>query len=233
MSEKWKYVIARYESRGEHFEIIVYPEEAWRFREGREKDVRKVLVYDVIYKDAKKGLRASEEALMKVFGTTDVYKVAEIILKNGEIQLTTEQRRKLIEAKRRQIINFIARNCVDPRTGLPHPPSRIESAMKEAGVRIDPFRDPEEQAQEVIKALRRILPLKVAKALVVVKIPAAYVGKAYGVLIRIGDVKREAWLPDGSWIAEIEIPAGLQPTLIEKVNSLTRGEGQVKLLSRS
>jgi len=229
--ESGKYVIARYESHGERFEIIVYPEEAWRYREGREKDVRKVLVYETIYKDAKKGLRASEESMIKVFNTEDIYKIADIILKHGEIQLTAEQRKKMIEAKKRQIINFIVRNCVDPRTGAPHTPTRIESAMEEAGVRIDPFKNPEEQAQDVIKALRRILPLKIAKAIVAIKIPPAYVGKAYGILSRIGNIKREAWLPDGSWIAEIEIPAGLQPTLIEKVSELTHGTGQVKIIS--
>ncbi|RLF23301.1 MAG: ribosome assembly factor SBDS [Thermoprotei archaeon] len=229
--ERGKYVIARYSSHGERFEIIVEPEAAWRFREGKEKDLRKVLVYDVIYKDAKKGLRASEETLMKVFGTTDPYKVAEQILRKGEIQLTAEQRRRMIEAKRRQIIEFISRNCIDPRTGHPHPPSRIESALEEAKVGIDPFKPAEEQAMNIIKALQRILPIKIARALIAVKIPAAYVGRAYGVLSRMGTITRQAWLPDGSWMAELEIPAGMRPILIEKVNQLTKGEGEIRILS--
>ncbi|MCD6510076.1 MAG: ribosome assembly factor SBDS [Thermoprotei archaeon] len=233
MVESGKYVIARYESHGERFEIVVYPEEAWRYREGKERDLSKVLVYDMVYKDAKKGLKASEESLLKAFRTTDINKIADIILRRGELQVTAEQRRRMIEAKKRQIINFIVRNCVDPRTGAPHTPTRIENAMNEVGVRIDPFRDPEEQAQEVIKALRRILPLKIARALIAVKISPEYAGKAYGMLSRMGDIKREAWLPDGSWIAEIEIPAGLQPKLIEKVNEITHGSAQVKIISKS
>lgn len=231
MSEKHKFIIARYSIKGKKFEILVYPEEAWNYRLGKLKDISKVLVYAEIYKDAKKGLRASEEDLLMVFGTKDVYEIADYIIKKGELPLTAEQRRRLIEEKKRQIITFISRNCIDPRTGRPIPPTRIESAMKEARVAIDPFKPADEQALQIIKALRKVLPLKMAKALVAVKIPAKYVGKAYGAIIRMGEVKREAWLPDGTWIAEIEIPAGLQLDLTEKVARLTKGEGQVRILS--
>ena len=230
MSEKGKFTIARYVSHGERFEIVVYPDEALKFKEGKMKDITKVLVYDMVYRDSKKGLRASEDELRRVFGTIDIHRVAEKILKDGELLLTAEQRRKMIEEKRKQVIMFISRNCIDPRTNTPIPPTRIENAMNEAKVSIDPFKSVEEQAMEIVKALRRIIPIKVAKALMAVKIPAQYVGKAYNVLYKMGEIKRESWLPDGTWIAELEIPAGLQPVLIEKVNSLTKGEGEVRLL---
>ena len=32
---------------------------------------------------------------------------------------------------------MIHRNAVDPKTGLPHPPQRIESAMEEAKIHVD------------------------------------------------------------------------------------------------
>ncbi len=225
-----EYVIARLEVKGQRFEVLVNPELALKVKEGKSVNVDDLLVGDIVYKDSRKGLKASPEALKQVFGTDDIRKVALEIVKKGEIQLTAEQRRKMIEAKRKQIIAFIARNTVDPKTGKPHPPSRIEIAMQQARVGVDPFKDVESQALQIIKAISRYLPLKIAKALVQIKVPAKYAGRAYGALAGMGEVKRADWKPDGSLVMELEIPAGMQQDLIDKVNNLTRGEGEVKVL---
>ena len=232
MPKRDKEVIARYVSRDKKFEVLVYANKAWQFREGKIQDLREVLVGDIIYHDVRSGLKASSEDLRRVFGTDDVYEVAKEILLKGELQLTAEQRRELIEAKRRQIIEFLSRNTIDPRTGLPHPPMRIELALKQARVPIDPFKPVEVQVQNVIKELQRILPMKIARAIVGVRIPPRYVGRAYGILSKMGRILRTAYQSDGTLVMELEIPAGLQESLIEKVNSLTRGEGEVKIISR-
>jgi len=229
-TRKTEYVIARYESHGHRFEILVKPRLAFEFKSDGKVDIREVLVGDFIYKDARKGLKASEEAVKKIFGTTDIYKVAEEILRKGELQLTTEQRRQLIEAKKRKIIDFIARNCIDPRTKLPHPPRRIELALEQVRVGIDPFKDTESQALEIIKKLSRVLPIKIAKSTVRVKVPPPYSSRAYGVLAGLGEVKRVTWLSDGSLFMELEIPAGMQQTLIDRVNSISKGTAIVKIV---
>ena len=229
-TRKTEYVIARYESHGHRFEILVKPRLAFEFKSGGKVDIREVLVGDFIYKDARKGLKASEEAVKKIFGTTDIYKVAEEILRKGELQLTTEQRRQLIEAKKRKIIDFIARNCIDPRTKLPHPPRRIELALEQVRVGIDPFKDTETQALEIIKKLSRVLPIKIAKSTVRVKVPPPYSSRAYGVLAGLGEVKRVTWLSDGSLFMELEIPAGMRQTLIDRVNSISKGTAIVKIV---
>ena len=227
-----KQVVARYNSHGKKFEVVVYPDKAWIFKNQGNIDIREVLVGDMIYYDVGRGLKASPEDLKSVFGTDDVYKIAEKIIRKGELQLTAQQRREMIESKRRQIIDFISRNCIDPRTGLPHPPKRVELALEEARIGIDPFIPVEVQVEKVIKALSRILPLKISRAIAAVKIPPQYVGKAYGYLSKIGRITRSEYQSDGTLIAEIEIPAGLQNTLIEKVNALTKGSGDVKIISR-
>lgn len=225
-----KAVIARLSIRGEHFEILVDPDLAWKFKSGKPVNLDDILVSEIIYRDARKGFKASEESLLKAFGTTDLYKIAEKIIRRGDLQLTAEQRRELIEAKKRQIISFISRNCIDPRTGLPHPPKRIELAMSEARVSIDPFRDADEQALSVIKALRTILPLKIAHVTIRVKFPPKYAGRAYGVVFRFGTINKSQWLSDGSWLCEVEMPAGLQPSFISKVNELSKGEAQIEIV---
>ncbi|RLE51995.1 MAG: ribosome assembly factor SBDS, partial [Candidatus Methanomethylicota archaeon] len=139
----------------------------------------------------------------------------------------------LIESKRRQIIDFIAKNCVDPKTGTPHPPLRIENALSQAKVQIDPFKSVEEQANEIIKALRTILPLKISQATFYVKLPPQYASRAYSVLCKMGTVSSSNWGSDGSWSGEITIPAGLQQVFIDRVNELTKGEAEVKIVKRA
>jgi ribosome maturation protein SDO1 len=229
MSEK--YTVARISRGNEHFEVLVKPDKALDYRMGRLSAITEVLVTETIFSDASKGTKVSEEALRKAFGTTDPLKVADVIIKKGTLQLTTEQRRKMIEEKRRQIIDFISRNCVDPRTNLPHPPMRIEQAMKQIHFSIDPFKAVEEQAREVVKLLRQVLPLKMEQVSVSVHVPAEYAAKAYGTVKAMGTIKREEWRADGSWFGIIEMPAGLYGPFLEKIGEVTKGNAEAKIVS--
>ena len=173
----------------------------------------------------------SEENLRKAFGTTEPLKVAEIILKKGTLQLTTEQRRKMIEDKRKQIVDFISRQCVDPKTNLPHPPLRIENAMEQIRYSIEHFKPVEEQAKEIIKLLRPILPLKMEQVSIGVHVPAEYSVRAYGTIKGFGTIKREEWRADGSWYGVLETPAGLYGPFLEKLGEITKGSGEAKIIS--
>lgn len=226
MSER--YTVARMTHDGEHFEILVKPQLAFSYRLGKTTSISELLVTDTIFTDAGKGLRVSEDKLQEVFGTTNPIKIASIILKKGTLQLTTEQRKQLVEDKRRQIISVISRQCVDPKTDLPHPPMRIEHAMKQIHFSIDPFRDVEEQAREIIKLLRPILPLKMEQVSVAVRIPPEHASKAYGTVKGFGVIKREQWQADGSLSATVEMPAGLYGPFLEKLGKITRGNLEAK-----
>ncbi|MBS7620577.1 ribosome assembly factor SBDS [Candidatus Bathyarchaeota archaeon] len=229
MSEK--YTVARITKENEHFEVLVKPDKALDYRLGKISSITEVLVAETIFSDANKGTKVSEEAIRKAFGTTDPLKVADIIIKKGTLQLTTEQRRKMMEEKRRQIIAFISKQCVDPRTNLPHPPMRIEQAMEQIHYSIDPFKPTEEQAREVIKLLRQVLPLKMEQVSVSVHIPAEYAARAYGTLKAFGTIKREEWRADGSWNGVLEMPAGLYGPFLEKIGEVTKGNAEAKVIS--
>ena len=225
-----KFTLARLTISGEKFEVMVYPDRALEYKLGKPIPPSQLLVYESIFRDVSKGEKASEEKLKKIFGTTDSLKIIKTILDKGELQLTTEQRRALIEDKKKQIITFISKHCADPRTGLPHPPQRIEQALAQVRVSIEPFRDAEEQAKEVIEALRPVLPLKMEMVLVEVKIPPQYAPAVYGTLKSFGTIKKEQWLSDGAFIAVVEMPTGLQGPFLEKIGNQTRGTVQSRLL---
>src|SRR5947207_14842413 len=167
-----EYVIARFEKSGEKFEVLVKPEAVAKVRDGKEVDLLKELAIDEVFKDAHKGSKASEEKMTEFFGTTEPLAVAKQIVQRGEIQLTTEQRRQMLEAKRRQIVQYIAANAINPQTGTPHPPQRIENEMEEAKVHVDPFKPVEEQVKEVLDALRPLIPIRFEKVRIAVKLSA-------------------------------------------------------------
>jgi ribosome maturation protein SDO1 len=223
-------VIARLETKGMKFEILVDPDKASDFKKGENIDIRDVLTGYVIFEDAHRGKKATEENLKAAFETDDVFTIAGLIIKNGEVQLTAEQRRKMVEEKKKRIVYILARNCMNPQTGLPHPPARIEAAMDEAKVSINPFRDEEEQAKEIVDALKPILPIRMETTKMAVKVPAPFSAKAYSVIERFGRISKDEWGSDGSWIGVIEIPAGLRVEFIERVNEFTKGKAQVKTL---
>lgn len=223
-------VRARYEKDGERFEILVKPKEAWDFRDGEELDVRDILVGYIIFEDALRGKKATDESIQKIFGKLDTMDIAKQILIEGDIQLTTEQRRELVEEKRKQIITYIAHNSINPQTNLPHPPARIERAMEEVKVRIDPWRDVEEQAKDLVRDLEPILPIRLEKISFALKLPGKFQVKAYQILIRNGTITKDEWQADGKWIALVEMAAGIQPKVIDQLKKLTKGRLELKKL---
>ena len=90
-------VIARFESYGERFEILVDAELAADYKRGNDIELEKVLAVEEIFKDAHKGDKASEENMLKAFETTDALEVADRIIKKGTIQITANQKRKMQE----------------------------------------------------------------------------------------------------------------------------------------
>ena len=228
--ESSKFTTVKLTIAGAHYEILVTPDSALSYKQGRKVEPSAVIVADEVFSDARKGLRASSDKLKLHFGTDDHAKAALEVLNRGELNLTQEQRKKLTDEKRKAIIAAISKNFVDPRTLLPHPPLRIDQAMQEARVNVDPFQDANEQMKTVVESLRTILPLKSEKIKLQVKVAAQYSGQAIGVLKTFGDIVKEDWLADGTLSAIVEIPAGGQPGLLDRLGSTTKGAAQVTVV---
>lgn len=226
-----KAVIARYKSGSHTFEIMVDCDKAIEFKEGK-ATIDEALVTNSVFSDVKQGFHAKEAELESVFNTTDFRNVSEQIIKKGEIQLTTEHRNKMREELKKKIINMIHRNAIDSKTGLPHPPQRIELAMEQAKVKIDEFKNAEEQLHEIVEKLRPIIPIKFEIRELAVKVPTKFVSQSYHILKRFGSIIREEWQNDGSLACILEIPAGLSEEFENEMNKLTHGDTEIKLISK-
>ena len=225
-----KTVIAKYIVAGESFEIFVDSDKAYAYITGKLQDPLSALEVEDVFKDANKGDRQGQDKLKKAFNTEDLSKIAGIILKNGNVPLTTEQRSKLLEEKRKQIVNIIATNAIDPRTNAPHTPQRVELAMQDSKIMIDAFKPATEQVDDIVKKLSMKLPLKFSIVRMEVTIPSAFTNRSYSVLKQYG-LKSEKWLNDGSLSATLEFPAGLQSEFYDKLNNATKGSAITKIVS--
>ena len=132
--------------------------------------------------------------------------------------------------KKARIVETIARNAMDPKTKSPHPRQGIELAMDQAGVHVDPFKPVSEQVKTIIELLRPIIPISIENVRISVKIPAEYIGRAYGAVRNYGTLEREDWQSDGSWLGIIKLPAGMQNDFYDKLNDLTKGNVSTKIL---
>ena len=222
-----KYTVIRLSLDGNKFELLVKPDPALEYKLGKRTDLSSVLISDEIYSDANKGSRVGVEKLVKYFNTTDPTEISKQILSRGELSLTTEQRRKMVEEKRKQIIQYINKNFGDPKTHINHPLTRIESALDQARLIIDPFKRPEEQIKTVLDSLRKILPLKSESVRLTVTIPPQFSAQSYSVLKTAGNFNGEQWLSDGSLKVIIEINAGMKGVILDRIGSVTKGSAHV------
>jgi len=222
--------ILKLKTHGQNFEILVDTGKALAIKNGMPVDMRDALAMPRIYSDAKKNMEASPNALKTVFNTDDVFEVAKQIIQKAEIPLPTEYREQMRENKKKQIIYFIHTNAVDPQTHVPHPPQRIENALEQVKFHVDEFKDVQKQVEDALKAIRPILPIKFEVKEIEIKIPAQFAAKSHPVLNSFGKKLREDWQNDGSLAVVMEIPGGLEVEFYEKLNALTHGNVESKLL---
>ena len=145
-------VIARIEKGGSRYEILVDPDlvDEWK-NDPSSVSMDDLLAIGEVWTDSKSGERPTSDALENVFGSSDLETCVTKILREGSIQLTTIQRKKMVEEKRLQIISEIASTATDPKTKMPHPRTRIENALDEARFSVDPFKSLESQVSDAIK----------------------------------------------------------------------------------
>ena len=228
--EKVHLNLSRIKKSGENFEIAIDPDLAIKLKKGEDISISEVMKSEHIFSDAKKGLLASEDKLKELFGTSNPLEVGKQIITKGEIQLTSEYRNKILENKKKKIVNTIHKNAHDPSTGLPHPITRIENAMEEAKIKIDEYKSSKEQIDDIIKKLRPIIPISMELKEISLKVPAEFTGKSYSVIQELTKIKNENWNSDGSLTVIVEVTAAIQQNLFDKLNSITHGNIESNIL---
>ena len=250
------YIIGRIEKAGRTFEMLLDPKNSWdakkiireeinnRLKAGSKKSrltideiindpqINLEMIFEsfTVFEDLKRGKKATDGDMEVVFNTTDGMRIAGHFLLEGEIQWTIAQREEESAKKLKQIITIISKNAINPQNKKPHPYQRIEKAIEEARVKIDLMKSAEEQVDDIIKKIQTIIPIRMEQVEIAIKIPSSFTAKGYNIVAQFVQIKKEEWQSDGSWVSVVSLPAGFQMELIDKLNKLTHGRVQIKLL---
>jgi len=222
--------IASYDNNGHHFEILVEPDLALEVRLGHKSIdyvINNLLATEEVYKNSKSGERASEKAIQETFNTLDIKIIADIILKKGHLDLTTDQKRRLSEAKRKEVIDYIVRNSINPMTKAPHPYTRVESSLESARIVIDIQKSIESQLDKIIEKLSPILPMDFKMTKIKTIIPIQFGGKINGVIGKYEILERKWEASSFYFIANV--PAGEKDSFLNVISGITKGQAQFEM----
>ena len=226
--ERVSFTLARLKKGGENFEVVISDvDKAIEYKQGKDLKLTEFLQSTTVFQDANRGLKASDNVISRALGTNNQEEAIKKIIQDGDLHLTADQRKKLSEERRNQIIEHIQRNSVDPKTGSPHPRTRIELAMDEAKVSLDYQEKFETQIEKVINEIRKVIPLSFEKIKIKITIPAKYAGSAYSSLKSRFKNFKEEWLNDGSVVVELEVVGGAKADLYSLISKVTNGEAEI------
>ena len=166
------------------------------------------------------GKVAARNDLEIAFGTSDIDIIAKEIVKHGEVETDQSHRSEEKDKKVKQVVDFLSKNAIDPRTGNPITPERLKTALEESKISIKnaPI---DSQIKEILDKLSSIIPIKIETKRIKIIIPAIQTGKVYGLVSQYKE--KENWLNNGDLEVIVSIPAGLTLEFYDKLNSLTHG----------
>ncbi len=209
---------ARIKRGGKHFEILVDLEEAIKVSKGEGNVSSAVLVDDIFY-NLKSGEHASKDDLMTNFETSDLLEVATKIIKSGEIVKPAQYFKEEQDKKYKQVVDFLARNATSPE-GRPYTTDKIMNALKDARINVK-NKSIESQINEIVDELSKILPIKIQKKKVELRVPVLYTGKVYGYLKEF--IVNEKWENNGDLTCIVEVPSGMIMDFYDSINNASHG----------
>jgi ribosome maturation protein SDO1 len=242
--------IVRLKKGGERFELACYPNKVMSWRQGAEDNLDEgdiscfsvfsvfaqscaVLQVRTVFAHVGKGQPAGKDALKKAFGTEDESAIVLEILKKGELQVGGKERQQQIESLSKDIATLVADMCVDPETKRPITVSLVERAMREAHFMVNTNKPAKSQALLCIKLLREknVIPIERAQIRLKITAPNSF-GKKLGKLVQDefhAKVLSDTF--DAGWKMECIVDPGVYRKLEEAITEVSKGRGQVEILS--
>lgn len=230
-----KAVFARLQKKGKEFEILVDAELAVKAKEdlkkGKDVEMNDILAAEGIFFDTKKGTRAGKKDLILAFDTDDAEVIAKMIVRDGKIYTSQDQRHKQTQEKWDRIVALIAMNAIDAKTKIPIPKKTVEDALRKAVFRIDDNKTVENQMQDAIKKIKELIPLSFnQKTLQINNIAPNLVTPCLNLSKNLGSITKENWNQDKSLTLTVSVPVGLKEEFIDRLNAITHGNADIKIM---
>ena len=144
---------------GKRFEIACYRNKAMNWRNKMETDISEVLQTDSVFSNVSKGMLAPQKDIQECFNTTDSIKVCEEILNKGDMQVSEQERQAVIESTFRDIATIVAEKAINPENNRSYSINMIQNAMKDIHYSVVFNKSAKQQALDVIKKLKAVMPI--------------------------------------------------------------------------
>lgn len=220
--------IVKFKADKQNFEVACKPGAVLKYRQGKLGSLDNVILTDVVFKNFSKADRAKNTELIAAFGTDNMMECIKQIVERGEFQLSAGERKEKQVQKKNEIVTYIHKYYIDPRSKLPHPVARIESALEELKVNIDPDAPADRQALEFVKKLLGKLPLKRSEMGATLTIPHQYVAQCASLLRARVSISKENYTTNGcSYV--VSMAPGDYDKLLADLNKITKGDFQLNV----
>jgi len=220
-----EFQVVRFKSGKLTLEVLTKPGAVTKYRKGQ-LGLDNVLVSEEIFKQPyNKGEKPKENELKDALGTEVLADCIKLILEKGELQLTAAERREKVDLKKSEIVNYIHKYYIDPRSKTPHPVVRIEAALEEIKAKIDADTPAERQIADILKKLPDVLPIKKCEIRGILTVPNKHVGSVMGVLSKLVSVEKESYNADGC-VMTVSLVPGDYDILLSDLQKVTKGEFQ-------
>lgn len=226
-----KPIIVKYKKDGHNFEILTHHGKVEPYKEGT-IGWSNVPYIEAIFKDSAKGDRYTDFQLKESFGTSSIEECMKIIVDRGELQLTSEDRKKKKEELKRKIINEIHKYYLDPKTMKSHPITTLESAIERTKINITLEKGFQRQFDEIVKKLPEFIPIRKCVMEGTLTIPNTYIGKAQGVISKFAEEGSKKYLSTHLEVQVSVIP-GVYDNFMKELSSATKGEALFEINSNS
>lgn len=234
----------RLKKGGNIFEVAAYRNKVVNWRNKIETDLDEVLQVQDVFTNVARGLVASKNDLLRGFDTTDKRKICEEILEKGEFQISELERKSLLDGMFRDVASIVVEKSINTDTGRPYSISMIQNAMKDIHYSVNLSKNAKQQALDVIRRLRKVMPIARSKLQLRITVPAASENEVKQMLVaNSGEVsnndkdRKSTLLPpkeksqdSGVVVIEANISPELFRTVEEQVTAATGGKGILEII---
>lgn len=175
---------------------------------------------------------AKKEDLTKAFGTEDQTAICKEILQKGELQVSDKERHNQLDSLFKDIATTVADKCLNPELKRPYPVTIIEKAMKDIHFSVKPNQSAKQQALQVIKQLKEVIPIERAQMRLRVVVRGKEAKKCKDKLLKVETVEVENEEREGEQLTLVFlVDPGHYKEVDEMIRAETKGSAVLEIMS--
>ena len=216
-------------------EVLGKPGNVMKYRSGK-LGFDKVLLTDEVFTDAKKGKKASlTEVKVLIYSYNEEHTgakpteikcmgdAARFIVDHGDVCLTTAERAQAVRARRAEVVEYIHKYFIDPKTKKTHPIARIDTALDNIKLRVDADTPLDRIVSDALKLLPDVLPLKKVLINATITIPHVHVGAVQAVVSKRVTIERQQYNADGCTMT-VSLCPGDYESVLKTLERIGKGD---------